>query len=408
MRLAYVIYNERPDSGLLRTQVLSLLKRIRRRDPSIDVTLVSFWQPWFFYGNASSFSRMKEELRECGIGFEAYPFALPSRYFLYERLLLPLAFRYAVPLFRSVLRDRFDLVHSRGYFASAVVALSKARLGYRCIFDMRSLFPEEHLSIGTWTKRDKAYEEWKRLEKQTIALSDATVGVSPRMVEDIGSIVRGARAVHIPCCVDTEEVRFDGDARAEYRRRYGWEDRLVVVYVGSMGTSSWNNVHNYARYFSMIRRACDNAYFVLLTPNREIDFGGIFRRHDIGGDRYFVGEAGRAELYKWLSASDVGIHVMSPGADSHTRLGVKFVEYLSCGLPVIINSHVGGAHHYVTKYDVGAVIDIDDAEEARARFARFAANLERYRENPASVAGSHFSVDVCAGRYLDLYAMLMR
>ena len=46
MKIGYVIYNDRPQSGIIKTQVISLLKEIKRQSPESEITLIMYWQPW--------------------------------------------------------------------------------------------------------------------------------------------------------------------------------------------------------------------------------------------------------------------------------------------------------------------------------------------------------------------------
>jgi glycosyltransferase involved in cell wall biosynthesis len=101
------------------------------------------------------------------------------------------------------------------------------------------------------------------------------------------------------------------------------------------------------------------------------------------------------------------MHVMSKGPDSHTRLGVKVVEYLSCGLPVIVNSNVGGAAHVISVHDVGAVVDLGHPASID-RLRRLFQCAPAMRERCRAVAESEFSVAASAARWVALYRELGR
>lgn len=407
MRVAYILYNERPLSGLVRTQVMSLLKEIKRQAPEISLNLVSFWQPWVMLKFRKELARMRAELVATGIEVEDCPWAIiPSRYFLHNILLFPIVHWWVTRLFRRVLPNRFDIVHCRSYFASLIAAQLKQEFGYRCIFDMRSLWPEEHVTVGTWTTQDKIYHMWKHLEQLTVALSDVTIGVTPGMVEEISRIVPDAKGVLIPIAVDTRELYFDEYARKELRQEHYWNNHLIVAYEGSLGLSHAVTIQNLAEYFAFILDLRPDAHFLILTPHKEIATSGIMREYGIVPSQFTVKESEPGVLHRWLSAADVGIHVMSRGPDSHTRLGVKVVEYLSCGLPVIVNSNVGAAASVVNTYHVGAVIDLDTRDEAQSRLNQLLNRCHLLRRQCREVAKDLFSVESCASKYIDLYREL--
>ena len=400
MRVAYVIYNERPFSGLIKTQVVTLLKEIKRQKPELGLTLVSFLPPWVAANHGQSLGNVRQELASAEVELEVHPWVFPYRPFLYNATLFPFLRWWAIRLFSRVLAGKYQLVHCRGYFPSVIALQLREALAYRCIFDMRSLFPEENVTADTWSREDKAYRMWKRLERWAIAKADATVGVSEPMVEHIRAVVPGANTVLIPCCVDTRTFRFEPHARREIRQAKGWDGRLIVAYEGNLG--KWNDISMYARYFSLILESRPDAHFLILTPSRDVDYVGVMQEYGIDGSQFTVREASPPELPRWLSAADVGLQVMAKVEDGHTRLGVKFVEYLSCGLPVMVNSNVGAAARIVKAHGVGTVIDLDDSSR-RARVQQFLHVLPSLGVDCISLAGELFSVQACAHKYIELY-----
>lgn len=406
VRVAYVIYNERPLSGLIRTQVISLLKEVKRQAPEFDLTLISFWQPWVAVKFKKELAQLRGELSASGIQVEDYPWAvIPSRHFLYSVKLFPILHWWGRQMFRRALGKRFEIVHCRSYFASLIAAELKQELGYRCVFDMRSLWPKEHVTIGAFTMQDEIYRMWERLERKTIEQSDASVGVSVAMIEDISRIAPGARRVLIPICVDTREFYFDERARVAMRREHNWDSRLVVAYQGSLGLLN-RNIHNVADYFTFLQELRPDAYFLVLTSGTGAVVADIMEQHGVKPSHFLARESPPSELRRWLSAADVGIHVMARGPDSPTRLGVKFVEYLSCGLPVIVNANVGAAAELVNVHRVGAVIDLEQRQAAQRNLEQLLGQSDLVRQRCRRVAEELFSVEACARKYLDLYRTL--
>lgn len=392
-------------SGLIQTQVMALLKDIKRQAPDIDLTLIAFWQPWVYRKHKYLIDQMSSDLSCSKIDMESYPWAIiPSRYFLYNKFLFPILHKCISLMFTKVQLGRFDIVHCRSYIGSLISSELKNKFGYKCIFDMRSLFPKENVTAGKWTLKDKTYKMWLKLEKYIVKSSDATIGVTQSMVDEIRSIEPKANGVLIPICVDTSKFYFDDVARIEIRKKNGWDHRFVVAYEGSIGSSnSWNNIHNYAKYFSFILKIRPDALFLILTQSNKNKIVDVLSKYEISSSQYKILEAGPGKLHEWLSAADIGINVMSTGPDSHTRLGVKIVEYISCGLPIIINSNVGGALDLVYKYNVGFVLDIDNNIKDNYSVFNFHNQSMSIRSRCRKVSEDLFSVEICARKYIDLY-----
>ena len=72
MKLAYILYNERPMSGLLRSQVFPILKEVKRKNKSIRIVLIAFWQPHIMIMNKSKILEMKNELESFNIRLVNY------------------------------------------------------------------------------------------------------------------------------------------------------------------------------------------------------------------------------------------------------------------------------------------------------------------------------------------------
>lgn len=389
---------------------MEVLKAIRRHDPSIEISLIAFWQPWVVRRFAAELVQMREELARSGITQLDYANAyVPSRHFLYRVSLFPILHAWAKVIFRRALASRYDVVHARSYFASYVAAEFKAVFGHKLVFDMRSLFPLEHVTVGTWQPGDRGYRHWRRIEAWTIRHSEAVVGVSSGMIDEIRSIDPNAHAALIPIAVDTGHLRFDAAARARIRAERGWGERLVVTYQGSLGRGYlWNNIENYVPYFRSILDLRPDAHFLILTPNTDIGIEDVLAAAGIGPEHFTIAEAGRADLPRWLSAADFGMHVMAPGPDSHTRLGVKVIEYLSCGLPILVNSNVGAAAALAREHGVGAVIDLAEPGSTESLRAFLNTDFSAIKARCRVLAEGGFSVERCAARYAQLYRMAMQ
>ena len=392
-------------SGLIQTQVMALLKEVKRQAPEIKLTLIAFWQPWVYRKHKYFIDQMSSDLSCSKIDMESYPWAIiPSRYFLYNRFLFPILHKCVSLMFTKVELGRFDIVHCRAYMGSLVSSELKTMFGYKCIFDMRSLFPKENVTAGKWTLEDKSYKMWSELERSIIKSSDATIGVTQPMVDEIKRKEPKANGVLIPICVDTSKFYFDNASRVKIRKENGWDHRFVVAYEGSIGISnSWNDIYNYAKYFSFILKIRPDALFLILTQSNKNAIVYVLSKYGISSSQYKILEVGPGKLHEWLSAADIGINVMSSGPDSDTRLGVKIVEYLSCGLPILINSNVGGALYLVYEYNVGYVLD--NVNNIKDNYSVFSFNNQStsIRSRCRKVSEDLFSVEICARKYIDLY-----
>jgi glycosyltransferase involved in cell wall biosynthesis len=406
VKVAYVVVNERPGSGLLRTQVLSLLKEMKRSDSRLDLRLLAFWQPWVAFKFRAEIRRMRADLAQAGVRQLDYPWAIfPFRHFLYQPWLFPMLHAWVRGLLSMALRTRYDVVHCRGYVPAYAATELKSKYGHRVVFDLRSLWAKEHITIGAWREGDPIDRMWKRIEARTLSESDASIGVSSAMVEEMRAIAPDSNSVYVPICVDLQAFSFDAAARARLRAELGWGTQPVIAYQGSLGLMN-SNLAEVAEYFAVIRKSLPAVRFLVLTSNRTVNIPEMLARYGIAPDTFAVRHPRQSELAAWLSVADAGIHAMSPGPDSATRLGVKVVEYLSCGLPLIVNEHVGAAADLVRRYGVGVVANIGDPAALAAQLTALFSRTPMPAESSRSLARELFSVESCARRYTALYSSI--
>jgi glycosyltransferase involved in cell wall biosynthesis len=373
--------------------------------PGCRITVIAIWQPWIAFTMRDKIAAMRRELEAKGARLESRPFALlPSRRLLYDHRTLPLLTGFVKLAFRFLGLGRFRLVHARAYMAGMAAAALKERYNYRLIFDMRSLFPEENVTAGKWALGSPVYRAWKAHEREAVERSDAHIAVSAPMKEDADRIAPPKRAALIPLNADLSRLRFDPVAREKRRAEEDWAGCFVIAYVGGLGAgNSWNDVRNYASYFRSLDPLIPGLRMVFLVPEIQAAFGKAFEEAGAAPERIrFV--RGADDISAWLSAADAGIQVMSPGPDSRTRFGVKVVEYLACGLPVISNTGAGAAADFLEEHKAGIRLDPGPDFEAKAKAFPGAGYR---REELARLAADHFSLPVIAERYGAVYRSLL-
>jgi glycosyltransferase involved in cell wall biosynthesis len=392
-------------SGLIKSQVIPVLASVSRNSPDLRLTVIAVWQPWVYFSQRRLVETMRKELEKAGIGLRNRPLAiLPSRFFLYDSRTLPILMVFVRLAFRLLGLGRFDLVHARSYMAGYAAAALRSRCGYKLIFDMRSLMPEEYVTVGKWSLGSPTYRKWKEYERFTVENSDSHVAVSAPMKADADRICPSREAQLIYLNADVERLGFDEKARAALRSECRWDDCFVLAYLGSMGfEGEWNNIRNYAEYLRLMEPILGAWRMVFVVPRILPGFREALQGAGIPDDRVrFV--QGTGNLRSWLSAADAGMQVMSPGPDSHTRFGVKVVEYLACGLPVIANSNAGAAADFIEANEAGIRLDPGSAfEETLARMLR----TSYPRERLMSLARDTFSQAVIGRKYRDLYDRLL-
>jgi hypothetical protein len=137
------------------------------------------------------------------------------------------------------------------------------------------------------------------------------------------------------------------------RENYGIaESDIVIGYYGSLN-NGWNNV---------------DVYLDICKKNPQYKFLFISQDNDVHANLFSKYEniispstknLSQSKILSVLALCDYGLMYMEKSLDWESRLGVKFVTYLSTGLDVIVNKYVGESAYYCREFFADRSIVID-------------------------------------------------
>jgi len=265
-------------------------------------------------------------------------------YRLYERMVL---LRWLRRVMSKVRSD--DVVIGSGCLGALYV--SGRRLPENAWWLKLGLIEEE----GTGTLR---YRIRKRIEAMHARRFRHRIVVSEPMGEFIaGEYGRPAGdQLILPCLVDLDRFP-EPVGREALRVRMGLQDRFVVTYVGT--AAPWQCAPETVAFFTLLRERMPNAFFWVFTPDKK-RFESLLA--DVPAESWDIEFRPHHELASLLPAADIGCLVRRRERVNRVASPLKFPEYLSCGLPVLIGPEVGGYSRMVAEGQLGAVIDPDEPE----------------------------------------------
>jgi glycosyltransferase involved in cell wall biosynthesis len=109
-----------------------------------------------------------------------------------------------------------------------------------------------------------------------------------------------------------------------------------------------------------------------------------------------------ADVPKYLSAADFGLMLLK---EFKIAMGIKTVEYLSMGLPVITDTRAAGAKEVVDRYGVGLVIEDHDRIDLKA-LETLIRKKDTMSPECRRVATERFSTQRVGAQYALLYETL--
>ena len=351
MKILYFT-NQDIGSGLFDNQVYSNLLGLKKLNKKHKITLLVFNRPWKFFEHQTKV----DEIRNNNINVIYLPFCPPMRYITSSILLNKLYVSYFSFIFSFFVKYKnYDLIHCRHYLPSLVCK----NLGLKNIlFDVRSLSLFEYVQARKIKYKSKNYEYWLKQEEELINYVDGISVVSKSMIKYFKKYLP-KRISYCPIIVDSDKIYFSNDERNKFRSEWGWTKNNVYVYSGTFGLYGLNKDYLF-KLISLIISLDDNAKFLFLLSNDENEFNSFIKTNDFNKKNFKYYSVSSNVLYKFLSASDVGIHSLPKQLDSFTRLGTKVVEYWCAGLPTLINNNVGEASEISIKNDLGIVVNFEE------------------------------------------------
>lgn len=406
-RVLYISYNGMLDP-LGQSQVIPYLKGLAQL--GVQFTLLSFERAAAFSDEGQQRCRtLHDELASAGIDWHYLRYhqtpSLPATTFDVAN---------GIRIARRLARDRKPhLVHARAHIPAVIGLNLRRAFGTKLLFDVRGLMAEEYVDAGHWRPNSARTLLTKRMEARILRRSDGIVTLTNALWREMSDWepLRERRVPHevIPCCIDQQKFRFDCTDRHETRASLGISDRLVLIYSGSVG--GWYMSDEMAAFFSVVKQQRPDAFFLWLTTGPAAVVDEAMKRSGARATDYAVLPARGREVVSALNAADVGIAFYRPGKSRLGTSPVKVSEYLSCGLPIVMNSGVGDCDELITRHGVGELIHtFDDSAyaTATANTLRALAMRDAVRTRSRSLAGQLFDLQrVGVPRYSHLYEQIL-
>lgn len=295
---------------------------------------------------------------------KVYEFKLPILSYHYSMHLIVIPFFLLISIFPFVYyvrKVRPEVVHCRNLISSFLANVVKKlfSLKYKVVCDPRSVYVEECVIEHAFRYQGLNYKVWKNIEKWIYQNSDACIGLSCYFKQYLESY--NSNSYYVPAVVG-DNYSFSDMKRAEIRAKWNLgEQDMVCCYIGSIGT--WH---------SLEKMISDLKFLINKFKNKQIRIvflsGNTMACNEI--TKQFNSEIilknGRVkpnEVLDYLLMSDIGL---VPGSDNNgfcydllydTMISSKAEEYLSSGLPIMVNTRIGSLAKLVLDNKSGYIFD---------------------------------------------------
>ncbi len=388
------------DRPLLHSQGIPLLRRFSEK--GMDCSVLSFED-----SKESIEGRLGQELAAKRIVW--LPVIIAKASSSRQRILVVLSG--FVRSFKLCWRRRINVVHCRSYRPAFIGSLLKLFMGSGFLFDMRGFLIDELVADGRWNGTGLKYRIAKRVEQFLILSADAITVTSPQFKEIVLSLPyfpasRADKVITIPNCADVNRFSLvDAERRRILREKLGWDGRLVAVFAGD-AIRYRDTLDEIISFFDVLKSARPDAYLVLAVTGNP-DNMNPERLLMLGRQSFKVVSVPPQDMPDYLAAADIGLSFLKNKNFSIAITSpIKFAEYLSCGLPVVINPGIGDTGRIIEQYKVGVVIDRQKPEQVKSGVSallEMIATDPDLRQHCHETAEQELSLDLSVERYAAVY-----
>lgn len=269
------------------------------------------------------------------------------------------------------------------------------------VFEIRDLWPESAIDTGVLTnKMIIKFAFWfeKTVYKNAQLINTLTPAFQQKLVEHKN--IASDKVIMIPNAADfslSEKLMQNFDFE-KVRQELGWENKLVITYVGAHGVAN-----HLVQLLDVAENLKDtNVHFVLI--------GAGMLRNELIEDTAkrglknveFIGPVSKQEVFRYILASDIGTSVLKKVDTFKTVYSNKTFDYMSCKKPIIMAID-GVSRALVEDAQCGLYAEPENPAAFEACVRRYINNPEKIKlegQNGYDYARKHFDRQVLGEKYL--------
>lgn len=268
----------------------------------------------------------------------------------------------------------FDTVVARGPYSTLLALGAVSQQKVKVVFDARGAY---HAELNEYDVAGSLEMKMQigEIEKKALYGSTFRIAVSQKLVEYWRSTYeyQGNEHVVIPCTLSESKV-----ALPMSRSILGFSEQdIIIAYSGS--DAGWQSTQMLNDILLRTFEADRDLKLLYMAPKVPAD-SEFFRRY---ADRIVHKWFSPDEVRPALAACDYGWLVREDSVTNRVSSPVKFAEYLSSGLQILISADLGDYSEFVRKHNAGKLVDKTDTPVLRK-------TSEEERRNNVRLAFSEF------------------
>ena len=276
------------------------------------------------------------------------------------------------------------------------------------VFEVRDLWPESAIDTGVLKSKiiiNFAYWFEAFMYKKATLINVLTPAFRTKL---INKGVPEEKVIFIPNAADfslAEAVQNDF-SELEFKKEIGLEGKFVITYVGAHGVA--NHLIQLLDTAELLRET--NVVFQLIGSGMEKQMLMEEKEKRQLDNVIFRDPVAKAEVFKYILASDMGASVLKKVDTFKTIYSNKTFDYMSCKKPTLLAID-GVSRELVEEADCGIYVEPEDPEEIASGIRKALSNQERLIEmgqNGYDHAIKHFDRGVLAKKYVTYMESILK
>lgn len=297
------------------------------------------------------------------------------------------------------------LVTSPPLFVGITAFLLSRIKGLPFVFEIRDLWPESAIDTGVVTNKwiiKLAYWFEGFVYRQARLINVLTPAFRQTLIEKKG--VPADKIIFIPNAADfglSDQLLQEFDVEA-FRQEKGWQNRFVVTYVGAHGVA--NHLEQVLETADLLRDM--PVLFVLIGGGMQKaklkEQSAAMKLDNV----LFLDPVAKAEVFKYILASDMGASVLKNVDTFKTVYSNKTFDYMACKKPILMAID-GVSRELVEEAGAGIFVQPEDPHDFAQKIKLYLADpdrLQREGERGYLFAKHNFDRKALADKYIEYLA----
>jgi glycosyltransferase involved in cell wall biosynthesis len=306
-----------------------------------------------------------------------------------------------ITVVKIIKKKNISILHCRSLYPGVIALFIKLfyKRNIKIIYDNRGVFIDEEILKGHWKVNGAKENLFRKLEKLLLKKCDAQIVVSKHFCDYIvEQNITDIPNLEEKTFVITNGTKIYNTKTLQMIKRKN-NNSFIGVYSGS--AAKWQNLSEIKELFKVAINNFDNLFCKIISYNVEA-FEKVFDNSEIDINKIEIESLASYEVWNSLALCNFGILLRENNLINNVAAPLKFAEYLSAGLPVLISKGVGDTEEIIKKYNVGVVIEDQFYKESLKDLLKLLEDETVY-QRCMDVARNEFNIDNCFIEYENVY-----